>query len=445
MRLRLVALGIFALALFPAQAEATAIVGVDLIPMDGERVLRNQTVVVEDGLIAQLGDRRAIKIPPGARRIELKGGFLMPGLGEMHAHIPGSNAPRALTEKMLRLWVTNGVTTIRGMLGEPSHLTLKAQVSAGEWVGPQIVTSGPALNGNSVTTPEAAIAAVRDQKAVGYDFLKIHPGMKRDVFDALARTADEVGIRFAGHVPTHVGLERAIEAGYWSVDHLDGFIEALVRPDAEIDPHQPTFFGLGLEALADTSRLGKLIEAARRNGVWFVPTESLMQTFAGEEPLESLLLRAELKQMPAGMVDQWKAQLTQFRSNPGLNSAMRKNFLALRRQVLLGLHTAGVGIVLGSDAVQIMNVPGYSVHHELEQLVAAGLTPYQGLELGTKNVAKFLRVEAVSGTIAVGKRADLVLLKENPLKRIGATRSITAVMLRGRWYDRAALDKLATG
>jgi imidazolonepropionase-like amidohydrolase len=307
------------------------------------------------------------------------------------------------------------------------------------------VTSGPSLNGNSVTTPEAAIAAVRDQKVAGYDFLKIHPGMKRDVFDALARTADEVGIRFAGHVPTHVGLERAIEAGYWSVDHLDGFIEALVRPDAEIDPHQPTFFGLGLEALADTSRLGKLIEAARRNGVWFVPTESLMQTFAGEEPLESLLLRAELKQMPAGTVDQWKAQLTQFRSNPGLNSAMRKNFLALRRQVLLGLHKAGVGIVLGSDAVQIMNVPGYSVHHELEQMVAAGLTPYQALELGTKNVAKFLRVEAVSGTIAVGKRADLVLLKENPLKRIGATRSITAVMLRGRWYDRAALDKLATG
>jgi imidazolonepropionase-like amidohydrolase len=120
MRLRLFALGIFALALFPAQAEATAIVGVDLIPMDGEWVLRNQTVVVEDGLIAQLGDRRAIKIPPGARRIELKGGFLMPGLGEMHAHIPGSNAPRASTEKMLRLWVANGVTTIRGMLGEPS-------------------------------------------------------------------------------------------------------------------------------------------------------------------------------------------------------------------------------------------------------------------------------------------------------------------------------------
>jgi imidazolonepropionase-like amidohydrolase len=445
MRLRLFALGIFALALFPAQAETTAIVGVDLIPMDSERVLRNQTVIVEDGLIAQLGDRRAIKIPPGARRIELKGGFLLPGLGEMHAHIPGSNAPRPLTEKMLRLWVANGVTTIRGMLGEPSHLTLKAQVSAGELVGPQIVTSGPSLNGNSVTTPEAAIAAVRDQKAAGYDFLKIHPGMKRDVFDALARTADEVGIRFAGHVPTHVGLERAIEAGYWSVDHLDGFIEALVKPDAEIDPHQPTFFGLGLEALADTSRLAKLIEAARRNGVWFVPTESLMQTFAGEEPLERLLLRAELKQMPAGMVDQWKAQLTQFRSNPGLSSAMRKNFLALRRQVLLGLHKAGVGIVLGSDAVQIMNVPGYSVHHELEQMVAAGLTPYQALELGTKNVAKFLGVEAVSGTIAVGKRADLVLLKENPLKKIGATRSITAVMLRGRWYDRAALDKLAKG
>ncbi len=442
MRLRLFALWLFASTLIPSHADTTAIVGVNLIPMDRERIVKNQTVIVRDGVIVQLGDRRAIKIPEGARRIDAKGHFLTPGLGEMHAHIPGANTPRPLTEKMLRLWVANGVTTIRGMLGEASHLTLRSQVESGEVLGPHIITAGPSLNGNSVPSPEAAVAAVREQKAAGYDFLKIHPGMKRDVFDALARTADEVGIRFAGHIPTDVGLEHAIEKGYWSVEHNDGFIEALVKPDAGVDLNQPTFFGLGLEGFVDESKMPALIEAARQKGVWFVPTESLMQSFVGDEPLEALFARPELKQVPAEMVQQWKAQLSQFRSNPGLTRQAQEAFLALRRRILLGLHRAGVGIALGSDSIQIMNVPGYSTHRELEQMVAAGLTPFEALQLGTVNVAKFLGRESDSGTISVGKRADLVLLTENPLKKISAIRSITAVMLRGAWLDRAALDKL---
>ncbi|MFN7966460.1 MAG: amidohydrolase family protein [Acidobacteriota bacterium] len=442
MRLRLFALWLFGSTLIPSHADTTAIVGVNLIPMDRERIVKNQTVIVRDGVIVQLGDRRAIKIPEGARRIDAKGRFLTPGLGEMHAHIPGASTPRPLTEKMLRLWVANGVTTIRGMLGEASHLTLRGQVESGEVLGPHIVTAGPSLNGNSVTSPEAAVAAVREQKAAGYDFLKIHPGLKRDVFDALARTADEVGIRFAGHIPTDVGLEHAIEKGYWSVEHNDGFIEALVKQNAGVDLNQPTFFGLGLEGFVDESKLPALIEAARQRGVWFVPTESLMQSFVGDESLEALFARPELKQLPAEMTQQWKAQLSQFRSNPGLTRQVRETFLALRRRILLSLHRAGVGIALGSDSIQIMNVPGYSTHHELEQMVAAGLTPFEALQLGTVNVAKFLGRESDSGTISVGKRADLVLLTENPLKKISAIRSITAVMLRGAWLDRAALDKL---
>lgn len=443
MRLRIV-LAVIAslLASTTPWAETIAIVGVNLIPMDRERVLRDQTVIVSDGRITQIGGRRQTKLPPGAKKIAAKGGYLIPGLGEMHAHIPGIGTPAALTEKMLRLWVSNGVTTIRGMLGDASHLKLREQVETQQVLGPHIVTAGPSLNGNSVTTPAAAIAAVREQKAAGYDFLKVHPGMKREVFDALAKTADELQIRFAGHIPTDVGLARAIEAGYWSIEHLDGWIEALVRPDAGVDLHQPTFFGLGLESVVDVTKLPQWVEAARQRGVWIVPTETLAQTFAGPDSIDELLKRPELAYVPSGMVDQWKAQLAAFRSSPGLTPEVRRNFLTLRQRILLALYRAGVGIVLGSDSIQILNVPGVSVHHELAAMVQAGLTPYQALELGTRNVALFLGRQMESGTIAVGKRADLVLLERNPLDKIAATRAIRAVMLRGQWFDRAALDDL---
>lgn len=408
-----------------------ALVGVNLIPLDRERVIEDQTVLIEAGRIVAIGPRVRVTPTKTAKRIDGAGMYVIPGLGEMHAHIPGADAPLEFTERMLALWVSQGVTTIRGMLGDPSHLTLRQRAAAGEIVAPRIVTAGPSLNGQSVSGPEQARQAVRAQQAAGYDFLKIHPGLTRESFDALAETARQVGIRFAGHVPTAVGLPRAIEAGYWSIEHADGFVEALVADGVEVDPAQPTFFGLGLDEHADRNKLPGLIAAARAKRAWIVPTESLMQVFLGPETAEELGARPAVALMPDGVRKQWIAQLHGFKSNPGLTSEVRTRFRALRRQILRTAYDEGVGIALGSDAIQIMNVPGHSLHSELEEMVALGLTPYQALELGTKNVAQMLGFEDC-GTIAIGNRADLVLLRENPLARIGATRSIAGVILNGR-------------
>ena len=184
-----------------AQAASTAFVGVNVLPMDKDAVLADQTVVVSDGKIVSVAPAAKAQVPAGALKVDGKGKFLMPGLGELHAHIPGGKSPDADVERTLFLYVANGVTTIRGMLGDPRHITYRERVAKGEVIGPMIYTSGPSFNGNSAKTPAAAVEMVVAQKQAGYDLLKIHPGVPRDAFDAMAAKADELKIPFAGHVP----------------------------------------------------------------------------------------------------------------------------------------------------------------------------------------------------------------------------------------------------
>ena len=220
---------IFTLALLSiasgAQAETTAFVNVNVIPMTSETVLRDKTVIITDGKIALIGDVKNTAIAEGILVIDGTDRFLMPGLSEMHAHVPGEKSDSL--ERALHLYVANGITLIRGMLGEPSQLRLRQQIMGGDILGPRLYTSGPSFNGRSVHSPQQAVQMVRNQHAAGYDFLKIHPGLTREEFEAISETAHELGIPFAGHVPADVGVERALAAGIASIEHLDGYMQTL--------------------------------------------------------------------------------------------------------------------------------------------------------------------------------------------------------------------------
>src|SRR3989304_4615522 len=280
---RAAALAALRLAPVPGRAQnPTAFVGVTVVPMDRDRVLRDQTVVVENGHIAAIGPAPTTTVPAGAARIEARGKSLTPGLAEMHAHIPPAQQGQGYVENVLFLYVANGVPTIRGVLGQASHLELRRLVEAGEVLGPRIWTSGPSVSANNIRTGEAADSAARATKAAGYDFIKIHPGPPREVFDALDRAADREGIRYAGHVPTLVGVPRALEAGYWTIDHLDGYLDALV-PGWAGAPANPGFFGASLLRFLDESRISELARATRVAGVWNVPTQILMENLARSE------------------------------------------------------------------------------------------------------------------------------------------------------------------
>ncbi len=240
------------LATVQSPPAAVAFTNVSVIPMDSERVLRNQTVLVEQGRIRRLGSSGDVPVPADVTTVDGSGKYLVPGLAEMHGHMPGGD----VEEMVMFLYVANGVTTVRGMLGQDGHMELRRKANAGEIVAPTLYMAGPSFSGGSVSSPEQAVQRVRSQKAQGWDLLKIHPGLTVPEYDAMAVAAHEVGIRFGGHVPADVGLGHAIEMGQETFDHLDGFIEYLDAFDQPINRNE----------------LDELVAAVAAADAWVVPT-----------------------------------------------------------------------------------------------------------------------------------------------------------------------------
>ncbi|MDP1857252.1 MAG: amidohydrolase family protein [Gemmatimonadaceae bacterium] len=428
-----------------SQQAPVVFTGVSVIPMDRETVITNQTVIVENGRITYVGSPRSA--PPGATPIDARGKFLMPAIAEFHAHVP-SGAQAMHAHRTLSLYVLAGVATARGMLGAPMHLALRDSIAAGRLLGPRLLTSGPSFNNNSVTSPGTAAAMVRDQKAAGYDLLKIHPGVPRAAFDSLAAVANALRIPFAGHVPLEIGLDVALASKFSTIDHLDGIVEAMYTGQQPLTPQVNGWFGLGIMGQLDQSRFGAIVNRIRASGVAMVPTQILMDNYANDATGDELTSLPEFKYWVPQQTAAWRTTKNNYLAQPSVSREQRQEFSALRRRLIKALYDGGVPFLLGSDAPQLWNVPGFSAHRELGALVAAGLTPYQALRTGTVDVAKFLNEEGRSGVVRVGARADLLLLDANPLDAIGNSLRINGVVMNGRWIGPAErgrmLDALAS-
>jgi imidazolonepropionase-like amidohydrolase len=425
----------------PAQPAPSlyAITNVTVVPMDRERRLPNQTVIVRGGRIETVGPAGRVHVPADATRIEGRGRFLMPGLAEMHAHVPPNPEATQWTEDVLFLYAANGITFARSMLGAPHHLELRAKAARGEIISPRIYTSGPSLNGNSVPSPEAGARMVREQKSAGYDTLKIHPGLDRVRYDAIAVAAREAGITWGGHVPEAVGLDRALAVGQATVDHLDGYVPLLLRDGAR--PDNPGLFGANLADRVDEAKIPALARRTREAGVWNVPTDSLIHHVLLPTPsTDDMAARPEMQYVPREMLAQWRQARANFQSAPEYSAEKGRRFVAVRAKLIKALNDEGAGLLLGSDAPQWFNVPGFALHRELRYLVDAGLTPYQALATGTRNVARFLGTPDDFGTVARGRRADLLLLEADPLADIGNVQRRAGVMLGGRWLPEGEIQ-----
>jgi imidazolonepropionase-like amidohydrolase len=408
------------------------IIRVNVIPMDTETVLENQTVIVENGKISSIG--RGLKYDKKALVVDGTGKYLLPGLAEMHAHVPPIDDLEPMKD-VLSLFALNGITTIRGMLGHPKHLELRRMLNKGEIIGPVFHTTGPSFNGMSITSPEAGAEQVRKQKAAGYDYLKLHPGLTRAKFDSIEATAHRVGIPFVGHVSSGVGVWRAIEAKYSTIDHLDGFIEGMVPGIEKMSDQEIGLFGMFAAVKADTTRIPELVSALRKNNVWVVPTQSLAELWMspGYDP-EAFRNDPSSKYMDKKTVEQWVGSKKNLLQNPSYDPGNVAAFVQLRRRLIKACHDGGVGLLLGCDAPQVFNVPGFSTHRELRFLVQSGLTPYEALKTGTVNVARYLN-KPDSGVIRKGAAADLILVSGNPLRDITQTEKIEGVMLNGKWMS----------
>lgn len=408
--------------------------GVNVIAMDQPGVKDNQTVVVKNGQIIIIGASNAVKFSNQATVIDAKGKYLVPGWSEMHAHVPAGEDLAPMKE-VLMLYLANGITNIRGMLGVPKHLELRDKIKTGEILGPHFITSGPSFSGQSIRSPERGVELVKQQKAAGYDFLKLHPGLTKATFPGIAETAKQVGIPFAGHVSFNVGVWAAIEAGYATIDHMDGFVEALTPGIDTLTAQEAGFFGDKIGYRADTSKIPALMKALKAKNVRVVPTEALAERWMSPKGVEHFENDPDLKYMDRQTREQWAKTKRDYNGSPHFDKAKSEALIKLRHQLLRACEEYGVELLLGSDAPQIYNVPGFAIHHEMQYLVDAGLTPYQVLKSGTVNVAKYLN-KPKSGMIKTGFDADLVLLDGNPLEDISNTRKIEGVMIGTNWLSK---------
>ncbi len=406
-------------------SSVTAFLDVTVIPMDGERAIPNQTVIVRGDRIAEIAPASTAKIPEGATRIEARGKFLMPGLGEMHGHNPPLGSSQEFIETVYFLFVANGVTTVRSMLGWPGQLELREKVARGEILGPTLYLAGPSFSGASIKSAPQAEQRVREQKAEGWDLLKVHPGLKRDHYDAMARTAKEVGIRFAGHIPADVGLKHAIEMGQETVDHLDGYIEYLGATNAPVD----------------RAKLAEAVKLTRETGTWVIPTMCLWETILGAADLAKMSAYPELKYMPPDMVAQWKSGYKRMTESSTFDKARARQVAENRKVLLKALSDGRAKILFGTDAPQQFSVPGFSIHREIKAMAEAGMTPAEILRSATKTVGDYLSGKDRFGTVASGHRADLLLLDANPLDDARNVAKRAGVMVRGRWLSEAEIQQ----
>jgi imidazolonepropionase-like amidohydrolase len=410
------------------EAQSYAFVNVSVVPMDKERIINEQTVIVRGEKIILIGPSPKTKVPSNAIQIDGSGKYLMPGLVDMHVHL------RNYTDKdmsaLLQLYVVNGVTTVLNLSGIPRHLELRDKVAKGELAGPTIYTSGPFISRTtgSSPSPEEVERAVIEQKQAGYDIIKIHGDFTRDAYHKLFEIARREGIRVIGHAPRNLGIDAMVEERQDAVAHAEEYIydkNSNSRNVAEFE-----------------SQIPSMARATAKVGTWLVPNLTAYKNIGLQvADLQAVLNRPEMKYMPPRTVEVWGEATNpylRFRNNP--IEKFWAQFRALQK-LTKEFHVSGVRLLAGTDAMNPSVVPGFSLHDELRELVAAGLTAYEALKTATANPAEFLKSGKEFGTVAQGKRADLILLDRNPLDDVSFVSRRVGVMIKGQWLPQSELQK----
>ena len=436
-----------------SHADPTAFVNVNVVPMDRERVLTNQTVVVRDGKIVEIGDAKKVKVPKDAVRIDGKGKYLIPGLVDMHTHLMSDeDFPDELAPDELKIMVANGVTTIRFMIGTPEQLVLRARSARGEIIAPTIWSASPHLTGREqgndflVNTPDEAREAVRKSKAAGYDFIKVTTFIKPEVYDAAVDEASKIGIRVIGHADSRfVTVPRAWKARQ-QIEHLDGYMEMLLRDDApmkgsvsDLYIYNPTNW----ESLdhIDESKIAVVARKTVESNPFVDPTQHFMKnTFGLPRSEGSIRAQPDFRFYPQKKQDFYIEYLKKTKLNQ-VPLEKRARWVELRNRLIKAIYDAGGKIMAGSDTPEFLWLYGFSEHRELKALADAGLPNYAVLAAATRNAHEWLGTLGRSGTVERGKDADLILLEANPLENISATERRAGVMLKGKYYTQAEMDR----
>ena len=439
-----------------------AFVHATVIDGTGAAPKRDQTVLVTGARITAIGNSSAIQIPPSAQMLDGRGKFLIPGLWDMHVHIRGGKDLVTANEAFLTLYVANGVTGIREMGGDlvDTVLQWRGEIAEGTRLGPQIITAGPKVDGPRpqwpgslpIATAADARDAVAEVKRKGADFLKIYSGVPREAYFAALDQAKKLSLSVSGHVPSDILVREVSDAGQRSIEHFNEVFPGTSRDenDIKLEAARRRNTQNPMGGVEQTERLfaGYDGETARRlvarlaaNGTWVDLTLGVFHTIATMDQTD-FANDPRRKYISAAMWTSWTAGV---RSSAGLarQGVMFRQILSKEHDLVAMMRSAHVGLLAGTDtgASNPYMFPGSSLHEELALLVDAGLTPMEALQAATRDAAVFMGRLDTLGTLEKGKSADMVLLDRNPLDDIRNTRTINAVVVRGKVLSKGDLEK----
>ena len=440
------------------QPSVLAIVGVDILPMTGEGLLEDRTVLVRDGRIERVGPAASVSVPAGARRVDGRGRFLVPGLFDMHVHVR-----EPAVENQLLLYLAAGVTTVQNMSGSEEHLELRRRVADGELLGPRFLTTGPTTAQVGIATPAEARGLVRRQAEAGYDAVKqygVGREAPRETYRALADEARRRGIRLVGHAPRNLPFSVVLEEGHHSIDHMEEAVYTYGPVAEAFGPYLDLQFGrMPFDSAAhDAGSLPELegLDAAVRRFAREVTDAGLSVTptlvaFDGivAATTDEIRERMDAPEMayvhPARRVG-WGPRFNPYRTG-GWADRLELMFAVLERshrlqmRMVRALRGEGARILAGTDAPLPLVVPGFSLHREIELLAASGLTPLEALRAATVEAAREAGLDGEVGTVEEGKTADLLLLDADPRADASNVRRVVGVAVRGRWLSGDDLDR----
>jgi hypothetical protein len=422
-----------------APAGVIAITDATVVTM-ASGVLEHYTVVVRGDQIAALGPSAELAAPAGATVVDGTGKWLMPGLADMHVHVWNKDE--------LTLFLAAGVTTVRNMFGERRHLAWRSQIAAGEWIGPTIVTAGPIIDGDPPVWPASAVLddpsdadkLVAEQKAAGYDFLKPYARLSFEAYQALAAAAKRHGMALEGYVPFAVGLPAALAAGQRSIEHLDGWLYAMVPEHVDLPRLRgtPEAMRVALSQF-DPSRLPGLIAKAVAARAWICPTLTVGDRIGALDDLAALRQRTAWLDLIAPAVSERWEQDPRFGRYDFRDYATVRAAARLYAEIVAALAAANAPLLVGTDTGNPFVIPGAALHDEIELMVAAGVPRPRVLRAATVDAARFLGSSHEAGVVKVGARADLLLVSVDPLTT-ALPLLPDGVMVRGRWLSHDRLE-----
>lgn len=423
-----------------------AFVDVDVVPMDRERILVDQTVIVAEGKITAIGPAATVRVPASATRIDGRGRYLLPALSDMHVHVEGESWNAVLSEEtraasktisfedLLFPYVANGVTTVQILSGTHELLPVRGKIAQGAMIAPRLILARmidgpdkawPPPLSTWVSNAQQARDATRKAKAEGYDKMKVYSFLTKETYDAVIATAKEQKMDVVGHIPNALSVEYVVDSGQKMIAHTE---EVAKHADGDYSDKKISYYA------------GRIADG----GVWMTPTlittRRIIDEFADPD---GLFAAPEAVYSGHPMQKEiWSFISNMYRKMPpeGRNR-VRDDFEKFQKPFTKVFHDMGGQLMTGTDALMPRLVAGFALHQELRELVDVGLTPYEALRASTTVPYEYLGEAEQAGTVEIGKRTDLILVDANPLADVSAASQISGVLMRGRWIGKDEIER----